>query len=407
MFFENELSLLRDVLNKCQIRAVCVSIEDDIDMLFDMRTYSVLGITPTPHRRARDFLEPMEDCTVYKFRDRMGLQYLYIPFSGASSNNVLFIGPYLSRAFSAQQIIEMCDEHHLSAPLNHHITEWLSHLPVIPDGSPLFVMIYSFCERIWMTPSFSIVDKNAASTTPPSPINSPLHRDNFEDLLLGMRLMEKRYEFENEMIQAITLGQVHNESRLFAAVSDDLFERRVADPTRNAKNYCIIMNTLSRKAAEMGGVHPVYIDKVSSDFAYRIERCVTQAAVLELMREMFRSYCKLVRKHSTKNYSQIVQKTMLIIDSDLAADLTLSSLASNQGVSAGYLSTVFKRETNRTVSQYIRERRIKHAIHLLTATRLQIQTVALQCGIVDVQYFSKIFKKETGKTPKEYRESMS
>ena len=31
------------------------------------------------------------------------------------------------------------------------------------------------------------------------------------------------------------------------------------------------MNTLFRKAAERGGVHPIYIDKISSDFAKQIE----------------------------------------------------------------------------------------------------------------------------------------
>ena len=99
-----------------------------------------------------------------------------------------------------------------------------------------------------------------------------------------------------------------------------------------------------------------------------------------------------------------MQKTILLIDSDLSADLTLSSLASNQSISAGYLSTVFKKETQKNVSQYIKEKRIDQAKHLLSTTHLQIQTVALHCGIMDVQYFSKIFRKETGKTPKEYRE---
>ena len=48
---------------------------------------------------------------------------------------------------------------------------------------------------------------------------------------------------------------------------------------------------------------------------------------------------------------------------------------------------------------------LERAKELLQTTRLQIQTVALHCGIVDVHYFSKIFKKVTGQTPKEYRDS--
>ena len=164
------------------------------------------------------------------------------------------------------------------------------------------------------------------------------------------------------------------------------------------------MNTLLRKAAERGGVHPVYLDRVSSEFASRIENIGRLEESAPLMCDMFRSYCRLVRKHSIRRYSPLVQKTLLIIDSDLSADLSLSSLAALQDVSAGYLSAIFKRETKKTLSEYVRERRIRHAAHLLATTSLQIQTVALHCGILDVQYFSKLFKREMGKTPKEYRE---
>ena len=94
----------------------------------------------------------------------------------------------------------------------------------------------------------------------------------------------------------------------------------------------------------------------------------------------------------------------MLIDSDLSANLSLSSLAATQNVSSGYLSTIFKRETGKTITEYISDERIKLASRLLTTTHLQIQTIALHCGIIDVQYFSKTFKKKTGKTPKEYRE---
>lgn len=122
-----------------------------------------------------------------------------------------------------------------------------------------------------------------------------------------------------------------------------------------------------------------------------------------LMREMFRSYCKLVRKHAIRHYSLIIQKTLLLIDSDLSTDLSLSSLAKQQSISPAYLSSLFKKETGKTVSEYIREKRIQFAANLLSTTHLQVQTVALHCGIMDVQYFSKLFKKQMGKTPKEYR----
>ena len=153
-------------------------------------------------------------------------------------------------------------------------------------------------------------------------------------------------------------------------------------------------------------MHPIHIDRTSSRFASKIEATVELKSVPVLMREMFVEYCRLVRRHATDAYSPVVKRAVLLIDADSSAELSLSTLAKKLDVSTGYLATVFKKETGKTVSEYVRDRRIRHAIYLLTTTNLQIQTVAMHCGIMDVQYFSKLFKRQTGKTPKEYRDGL-
>lgn len=121
------------------------------------------------------------------------------------------------------------------------------------------------------------------------------------------------------------------------------------------------------------------------------------------MVQMFRSYCMLVRKHRSEQYSPAVRKAILMIGADLSADLSLNSLAEALTLSPSYLSDLFHRETGQTLSHYINEQRMRLATELLDSTALQIQTVAQHCGVLDVQYFSKLFKKHIGMTPKEYR----
>ena len=165
------------------------------------------------------------------------------------------------------------------------------------------------------------------------------------------------------------------------------------------------MNTLRRKAAQQGGVHPVYLDSASSGYAAKIEQQHALDTIPSLMAEMFRGYCRLVRKHSLKDYSPPVQKALTYIDADISGNLSLSSISQALNISSSYLSTLFRKETGQTLTEYISQRRVKHAMHLLETTKLQVQTIAQHCGIMDVQYFSKVFKRITGKTPKEYRES--
>jgi len=119
---------------------------------------------------------------------------------------------------------------------------------------------------------------------------------------------------------------------------------------------------------------------------------------------MVKVYCQLVNKYSVKDYSPTVQKVIVMIESNLASDLTLSELANTLNINASYLSTVFKKETGKTITGYVNEKRIELAQELLKTTNLQVQTIAQYCGIIDVHYFTRLFKKLTGVSPKQFRE---
>ncbi len=238
------------------------------------------------------------------------------------------------------------------------------------------------------------------------PISRTMRNLKLDESLANIKAIEERYAFENEMIRAVLHGRTEMETRFRAAFSARFFEKRHSDPVRNIQHYGIIMNTLLRKAAEQGGVHPVHLDQISAGFAVKIEKLISAQEITWLMCDMFRTYCQLVRQHSLQSFSPLVQNTMLMIDVDLSADLSPRALAQAQSVSLGYLSTLFKKETNQTLCSYIRQKRMEYAAHLLTTTKLQIQTVALHCGIMDAQYFSKIFKAYHKKTPVAYRNEM-
>lgn len=398
MLFENEIKLLCDTFAKCHVHAVSAMRGELGRALPYDRLEALLGAEP-PARLLPPALAPH---TVYKMRDALGRCYIALLLS---DTRLLFIGPYLGEPVSEERMAELGEGLGLDPKKQRYLREYYASVPIVTADSHLFVMLHTLCEHIWERPSFAIVDLARREEEPPSPLHTEPASDSFNDIIVSMEAMEKRYAFENEMIEAVSLGQLHKEGELFAFLSDEAFEKRIPDALRNAKNYSIIMNTLLRKAAERGGVHPLYLDRVSSDFALRIEALPSLVESAPLMLDMFRTYCRLVRKHATERLSPLVQKVLLLIDSDLSADLSLGRLAKHQGVSEGYLSTVFKAETGKTLSAHIREKRIRHAMHLLRSTSLQIQTVALHSGIMDVQYFSKIFKRETGKTPKEYRET--
>lgn len=403
MFYNRELQFLCDVLKKCHIQFSFAAPQDPLGRVIDPTLFPILGNLGLENITVSGFFGNIEPKTVYKNSDPFHFCYLYFLLPGQSADTVFTVGPYTHTPLSRAALLEVCEQKQISVKKQKLMNEFYQSIPVVPQNSHLFMMLESFYERLWGV-DFTVVDTEQELTALISPMDKE-DENSPNSTLVNINLMEKRYDYENELMAAVTQGQVHKADLLLSGMNELSFEQRAADPLRNMKNYCIIMNTLFRKAAENGGVRPIYLDKVSSAFAIQIEQAAKLSNIPTLMREIFRSYCRLVRKHSMKEYSPIVQNTIIFIESDLSANLTLNTLAQIQNVSGGYLSTIFKKETGQTVTAYIREQRMKHAARLLTTTHLQIQTVALHCGIMDVQYFSKLFKKHTGQAPTEYREA--
>jgi len=403
MFYGNEMHFLCEVFKKSRVNVSFVSVQDKLKNVLDSSFLTIIGNHPILEKRFEDISGKLKQNVLYKNKDALNICYIYLILPDMPQESVMFIGPFIHNPLRKAELLKFFEKASLS-PKNHNLfNEYYQSIPVIPESSHLFVMLDTFCEKIWGVNKFSFHDIEQERFLPISPINQETSTE-LDQTLASIKLMEQRYNYENRLIEAVRLGQIHKADNLLAGLDEVSFKKRTQDPLRNMKNYCIIMNTLFRKAAESGGVMPIYLDKVSTDFAIKIEQISSLFEIKNLMKDIFRSYCRLVRKHAMKNYSPIVQKTIIFIESDLSANLTLNSLSKMHNVSGGYLSTIFKKETGKNLTEYIREKRMKHAEHLLSSTHLQIQTIALHCGIMDVQYFSKQFKKHTGKTPKEYRE---
>ncbi len=224
-----------------------------------------------------------------------------------------------------------------------------------------------------------------------------------EDIYTDMRLIEQRYASENRLIEVVSQGRTQQAQLMLSRFSRGALEQRT-EPVRDVRNYSIILNTLMRKAAELGGVHPLYIHGISADFARRIERTAGWDSFQQLWDEMARSYCLLVKKHTMKQYSPLVQNVITRIDFDLSADLTLRTTAKALNVNASYLAARFKHETGTSLTDYVNRKRIEHAAFLLSSTQMTVAAVAQGCGIQDDNYFTKLFKRYNGKTPKLFRQ---
>jgi two-component system response regulator YesN len=101
--------------------------------------------------------------------------------------------------------------------------------------------------------------------------------------------------------------------------------------------------------------------------------------------------------------NQVLQKAVRYIQDHYAEPLTVQMIADHVYVTPEWLSTLFKKNYESTVLDYITRLRMEKAKTLLRDVSLKIYQISGMVGYRDTVYFSRLFKKHTGCTPKEYR----
>lgn len=396
MNYNIELEFFLKIMKKSDIQTVIFSVDGDIDEI-DLGLRRILDIKENIFEIFKTFLKHFEAKKIYYVTDRFFFTYQILPIT---DKKYILIGPYLSFMPSVNQILELAQEYNLNSSIMYELEKYYSYFYIISDNSPFHSMIQTLYECIWNQ------DVNIQKMN----INWEISKDIFieheenRQIDKNIKELEHRYEMERQVIEAVSRGDIKSAMRI--KMIKGCFKQRLADPIRNLKNYAIIMNTMLRKAAEYGGVHPLYLDKLSSEFAMKIELLPSTNTHEKLMNEMIISYCNIVNNHSIKKYSELIQHVILYINSNISTNLSLKNIANIHDINASYLSDKFKKETGKTLTQFILQIRMKLAINLLNDTNLQIQTIAGHCGILDVNYFCKLFKQFFNETPNEYRKKL-
>ncbi len=81
----------------------------------------------------------------------------------------------------------------------------------------------------------------------------------------------------------------------------------------------------------------------------------------------------------------------------------LGDLATVGRTSREHLCRLFRRETGKTVIEYLHQRRIEQAMMLLDSTDEKIIAVAFEVGFRDLSQFNRVFRRIAGVTPSAFR----
>jgi len=133
------------------------------------------------------------------------------------------------------------------------------------------------------------------------------------------------------------------------------------------------------------------------------------ARLFDILVLLSRSLLYKVTSVSTQNEnkklysSQKLTRAFQFIEEQYQNDISLKDVSAAAGFSEYYFSRLFKEMTEKSLPQYLNERRVKRAEKMLTTHNISITEIAHTTGFNSIATFNRAFKKIKGCTPMDYK----
>lgn len=131
--------------------------------------------------------------------------------------------------------------------------------------------------------------------------------------------------------------------------------------------------------------------------------CCSIDELCELYQKLSMQQMEKARQMHKDGVSRPIKCMKQYIRGHFAENLLLEEIVSAADLSYSYGSSMFKKETGLTITQYLTQVRMEEAQRLIRETNLTINEVACKVGYTDTRYFSKLFIKTVGIKPVDYR----
>ena len=247
-------------------------------------------------------------------------------------------------------------------------------------------------ETEWVYAAYPRPEKNAAAWRMQKPA-SPEYDD-----VSGNRIV-----FSRTMMDAIRFGKVTELEKNFGEMHLIFAEDASEAISKEAMHDKFILALAkSSGAAVAGGLSPAVAEQLESHYLSILHKSRNDRDIVRLLKLMMIDFAARTSQTGilqTEDF--LVQRALQDIERHLHEKNTPSIMADRLNVSVSHLCNTFKKNTGRTISWYVHERKMAEAKYLLAQPEAEITRTALALGYSSVNYFSTIFRKITGKTPTE------
>ena len=233
------------------------------------------------------------------------------------------------------------------------------------------------------------------------------------ELMLQNRGNEKRhnpYDQEMRVVLSIEHGDIEGLKRSIAEDYKGEIGTLAKDRMRQVKNLALVILTLASRAAIRGGAVPEMAYSLFDSYSIQIEESQKRDEVIGLFRAAEFEYAYMVRELRSKKETMPypvgnphIIKCKDYVSAHLNEKISIGSIAEALQLNASYLSGLFKKCENMSLTEYIRGEKIRQAESFLMYSKYSYSEIAAYLGFSSQSHLGRYFKKEVNMTMKQFR----
>lgn len=161
--------------------------------------------------------------------------------------------------------------------------------------------------------------------------------------------------------------------------------------------------TLATRYAIQGGLDETAAYSFSDEFIRSIDSFDESTDIMENLADAVVKLTNMVKASKNEpKYSPHIRKSLKYIAKNICKKITVKEIAEHCGLTADYLSNLFKKEVGENLSAYILRQKLEKAQTLLF-NGYDNKSICNELGFNSQSFFITAFKKQYEQTPNEYR----
>lgn len=174
-------------------------------------------------------------------------------------------------------------------------------------------------------------------------------------------------------------------------------------PTQHRRDVLVAALVLATRATISGGIEPSVAEAFKQRMMTILDKSVETFTAFDILKSILIEAVRLVEQNKRLGNNSLVNRARVLIQSNLEKNWTIDEISNQLGISARYLSKLFKGNLGITVHEYIQQVRLEEAKYKLIYSNKSIACISIELGFADSSHFSRFFKATTQYSPSTFR----